>query len=74
MKKLLSILNHIESNCLKYNIINEHHQLRIEIYKNDQYINCLTVCEYSLHLGVNINCGFVKVELEALMDYISRID
>jgi len=84
MKNLLSLLNHIENNDLKYNIINEYSQLRIEILSDTKrkkdhggngFVNWLTIDEDDkIFLGVDDSCGYVKVDLKTLLDYISRID
>lgn len=45
MKKLIKLLELINKNNYKYNIIDEGDQLRIELFKNNLYINYIIITE-----------------------------
>ena len=74
MKKLIKILEAIFDNKLNYNLISEFDQVRIELLKNNNYINNFVITENNKIL-INFEGydNFSETTVDELINYIKNI-
>ena len=74
MKKLIKILEAISDYNLNYNLISEFDQIRIEILKNNNYINNFVITENNKIL-INFEGydNFSEVSTKELLNYFKNI-
>ena len=74
MKNLIKILEAIFDNKLNYNLISEFDQVRIELLKNNNYINNFVITENNKIL-INFEGydNFSETTVDELINYIKNI-
>ena len=74
MKKLIKILEAISDYNLNYNLISEFDQIRIELFKNNNYINNFVITENNKIL-INFEGydNFSETTVDELINYIKNI-
>jgi len=74
MKKLIKILEAISDYNLNYNLISEFDQIRIELFKNNNYINNFVIDEdEKIFINFDGLDLFYEVSVDKLINYIKNI-